>query len=140
MKKFTALIVLIFWTSLCHADICKQRLVIPASPVFPGTLNAVHTLRNEKFCAIDLAYSLNTEGRAENIVSRPERDICTGFKVSAIRALRSSQFEPGDYVQLCYIRVNFRFEDKEMKTDFAEVPDYVIGSPASTQSNPTGYQ
>jgi hypothetical protein len=125
MKKATALIVLIFWTSLSHANACQERIIRLISPVFPGTLNAVHTLHNERLCAIDVAYSINGDGRAENIVSRADREICTGFKVSAMRAIRASQFASGDYLQLCYIRVNFRLEDGEMKTEYVEVPDYI---------------
>jgi hypothetical protein len=102
-----------------------ERIIRMVSPVFPGTLNAVHTLRNEKLCAIDVAYAVNVDGRAENIVSRAERDICTGFKVAAIRAVRTSQFAPGDHLDLCYIRVNFRLEDGQMQTDYSEVPDYI---------------
>jgi hypothetical protein len=129
MKKAAALIVSIFWTSLCSADACQERIVRLISPVFPGTLNAVHALHNEKFCAIDVAYSINGDGRAENIVSRAEREICTGFKVSAMRAVRASQFAAGEYLQLCFIRVHFRLEDGEMKTEYVEVPDYIKGAP-----------
>src|SRR5687767_7373986 len=128
MKRITALIVLIFWTSLSHADVCQERIVRLISPVFPGTLNAVHTLHNEKFCAIDVAYAINGDGRAENIVSRAEREICTGFKVAAMRAVRASQFAAGDYLNLCFIRVNFRLEDGVMQTEYVETPDYIKGA------------
>jgi hypothetical protein len=132
MKKATVLIVLVFWTSLCQADVCQERMFRMVSPVFPGTLNAVHTLRNEKLCAIDVAYAVNSDGRAENIVSRAEREICTGFKISAMRAIRYSQFAQGEYLNLCYVRVIFRLEDGEMKTEYTRVPDYVMGTPPST--------
>ena len=129
MKKSTALIVLIFWTSLSHADVCQERIVRMISPVFPGTLNAVHTLHNEKLCAIDVAYAVRDDGRAENIVSRADRDICTGFKVAAIRAVRASQFAPGEYLNLCFIRVNYTLVDGEMKTEYVETPAEIKGTP-----------
>jgi hypothetical protein len=140
MKKAAALIVSIFWTSLCHADVCSDRVMRLISPVFPGTLNAVHTLRNEKHCEIDVAYAINADGKAEDIVSRAERDICTGFKVEAMRAVRASQFTSGEYLRVCYIRVNFRLVEGEMETDYSEVPDYIKSPPPNAYTNPPGYQ
>jgi hypothetical protein len=138
MKKVAALIVTIFWNSLCHADVCMERVVRMIDPVFPGTLNAVHTLRNEKHCEVDVAYAINVEGRSEDVISRAERPICTGFRVAAVRAVRASQFTAGDYIHLCYIRVNFRLVDGEMETDFGEVPDAIKSLPPGTY--PPGYQ
>jgi hypothetical protein len=140
MKKLAVLIVSIFWTSLCQADACTERMVRMIDPVFPGTLNAVHTLRKEKHCEIDVAYAINPEGKAEDIVSRADRAICTGFKVSAMRAVRASQFAGGDYLRVCYIRVNFRLVDGEMETDYGEVPDHIKSPPPDAYTNPTGFQ
>lgn len=111
--------------SLCHAGQCDERVIKFADPIFPGTLNAVHVLNKEKLCSVDVAYSINYEGRTENLESRAEREICEEFKVSAMRTLRGSMFAPGDYLQLCFTRVTFKLEDGQLKWEFGPVPGIV---------------
>ena len=117
MRKLITLM-LIIWAPLCLADECKDRILKIADPIFPTDLNAVHVLNKERSCSVDLAYSINMDGRAENIESRAEKEICQTFKVSAMRAMRFSQFAAGDYIQLCYSRLTFRLENNQLKWAF----------------------
>jgi hypothetical protein len=125
MKKFLALICLILWAPLCHADKCTDRIVRMANLIFPASLNAVHIIDKEKRCWIDVVYSINGDGRSENIVSMAEKEICSAFKVTAMRAIRSSIFQPGEYLYRCYTRVNLELEDGQLKWEFGEVPAYL---------------
>lgn len=122
MKRFLTLILITIWAPLSLADICGDRVIRMANPIFPSDLNAVHVLNKEKQCSVDVAYSINMDGRSENIESRVEREICRVFKVSAMRAYRSSQFQPGEYLHLCYGRVTFRLENGQLKWEFGQIP------------------
>ena len=94
-----------------QAEQCSQRIVNFAQPIFPKSLAEIKILERQHFCAIDLAYSINMEGRAENIEYRSSRGVCKPFNVPAIRAVRSSQFSAGEYLQLCFITLTFSMQN-----------------------------
>jgi hypothetical protein len=125
MKKFITLIFLIIWAPLSVADECVDRVLRMANPIFPASLNAVHVIDKERVCTVDVAYSINGDGKAENINSFAEKEICTAFKITAMRTLRNSVFTPGPYLRLCYTRIIFKLEDGQMKWEFTEVPAYI---------------
>jgi hypothetical protein len=125
MKKLSALICLILWMPLGHANECVDRILRLANPIFPASLNAVHVIDKERVCTVDVAYSINGDGKAENINSFAEKEICTAFKITAMRTLRNSVFTPGPYLNLCYTRIIFKLEDGQMKWEFSDVPAYI---------------
>jgi hypothetical protein len=105
--------VLIFWAPSGLADVCKERTIRLSRPMFPRTHEELQTLKEEKSCSIDVGFSINENGRAENIDYRALSETCQPFNVSAIRAIRSSVFDPGPYVNFCILRVTFELLDGE---------------------------
>jgi hypothetical protein len=113
MKKLITLFFLGILASPGHADECTERVIRLAPPVFPKSLEEIEILKREHFCIIHVAYSINMDGKAENINYMAENEICKRFNVPAIRALRSSQFSGGDYVRLCFIKLTLGLENGE---------------------------
>jgi hypothetical protein len=118
MRSLPALILLVSWALPGHADVCAERIILLTEPIFPVSFNAVHVLNKEQYCSIDVAYSINSDGKAENLESRAEKEVCDVFKISAMRALRSSMFIPGDYLQLCYMNLVIKLVDGQMKWEY----------------------
>ena len=112
MKKLIALLLAIL-ASPGQANQCTERAIRLAPPVFPKTLEEIQILKKEHFCVIYVAYAINMDGKAEDINYMVEKEYCKHFNVSAIRALRSSQFTGGDYVRPCYIRLTMGMEGGE---------------------------
>jgi hypothetical protein len=119
MKKMIMLFFLGTLASPGHADQCTERVIRLAPPVFPKTLEEIQILKHERYCVIHVAYSINMDGKAENINYMAEQEICKRFNVPAIRALRSSQFSGGDYVNLCFIKLTFGMEYGETNWTYA---------------------
>lgn len=105
--------VLTLWAPAGLADECQDRIVRLARPMFPQSLQQLQILEKEKECSVETAFSINRDGRSENIEYRVRREICKSFNVNAIRAIRSSVFAPGDYVRVCFLRVVFEMKDGE---------------------------
>jgi hypothetical protein len=82
-------------------------------PVFPKSLEEIQILKREHYCVIHVAYAINVDGKAEDINYMAEKEICQRFNVSAIRALRSSQFSGGQYNRPCFIKLTMGLEAGE---------------------------
>ncbi|HEX5057631.1 MAG TPA: hypothetical protein VFX02_14175 [Gammaproteobacteria bacterium] len=113
MKKLITLFFLVILASPGHADQCTERVIRLNPPVFPKTLEEIQILKKERYCVLHVAYSINMDGKAENINYMAEKEICKRFNVPAIRAIRSSQFSGGDYVELCFIKLTLGLENGE---------------------------
>jgi hypothetical protein len=114
MKKLIPLMFLMAWAPSGLADQCSMRVLRLASPVFPKTLEEIQALERLQRCSVDIAYSINAYGRAENIDYHVANPACRLFNIAAIRAVRSSQFTEGEYVHLCFTRLTFEMRDGQV--------------------------
>lgn len=103
--------VLTLWAPAGIAYECKDRIMSLAKPLFPKSFEQLQILEKENFCVIDTAFSINQDGRAENIEYRTRKEACRPFNVNAIRAVRNSRFSTGPYLRVCYLTLTFWIQD-----------------------------
>lgn len=111
MKKIAAFMALVLWAPAGLANECMERIDGLARPIFPQSYQQLLILQKEKICSVETAFSINVDGRAENIEYRVRREICKPFNVIAIRAIRSTTFSPGPHLNVCFLRLTFEIVD-----------------------------
>ena len=85
--------------------------MVPATPLFPTSLSAVHALREDR-CIVSVVFDLLEDGTPELVSAKATDERCKVFEKSAIQSILDSEFKTGESAEQCRILHTFVFDDE----------------------------